>query len=50
MGLIAGIACGLGAIFAREQLDRSFHDPEDVEATLGFKVLANIPKITSKAQ
>ncbi|OPY93067.1 MAG: putative tyrosine-protein kinase in cps region [Syntrophaceae bacterium PtaU1.Bin231] len=49
MGLIAGLACGLGGIFAREQLDRSFHDPEDVEATLGFKVLANIPKIISKA-
>jgi len=50
IGLIGGIACGLGGIFAREQLDRSFHDPEDVEATLGFKVLANIPKIISKAQ
>jgi uncharacterized protein involved in exopolysaccharide biosynthesis len=48
-GIIGGIACGLGGIFAREQLDRSFHDPEDIEATLGFKVLANIPKITSKA-
>ena len=44
-----GIACGLGGIFVREQLDRSFRDPEDVEATLGFKVLANIPKIISKA-
>jgi polysaccharide chain length determinant protein (PEP-CTERM system associated) len=50
MGLVAGMACGIGGIFAREQLDRSFHDPEDVEATLGFKVLANIPKIISKAQ
>lgn len=50
IGLFGGIACGLGGVFAREQLDRSFHDPEDIEATLGFKVLANIPKITSKAQ
>ncbi len=50
IGLFGGIACGLGGIFAREQLDRSFRDPEDIEATLGFKVLANIPKITSKAQ
>lgn len=48
MGIVAGMACGLGGIFAREQLDRSFRDPEDVEATLGFKVLANIPKIVSK--
>jgi len=50
IGLFGGIACGLGGIFIREQLDRSFHDPEDVEATLGLKVLANIPKIVSKAQ
>jgi len=49
IGLFGGIACGLGGIFLREQLDRSFRDPEDVEATLGFKVLANIPKIMSKA-
>jgi polysaccharide chain length determinant protein (PEP-CTERM system associated) len=49
VGLFGGMACGIGGIFAREQLDRSFHDPEDVEATLGFKVLANIPKIVSKA-
>jgi polysaccharide chain length determinant protein (PEP-CTERM system associated) len=50
IGLFGGIACGLGGIFVREQLDRSFRDPEDIEATLGFKVLANIPKIVSKAQ
>ncbi len=50
IGLFGGIACGLGGIFAREQLDRSFRDPEDIEATLGFKVLANIPKIVTRAQ
>ena len=50
MGLVAGMACGLAGIFAREQLDRSFHDPEDIEATLGFRVLASIHRITSKAQ
>ena len=49
IGLFAGLGCGLGGIFVREQLDRSFHDPEDVEVTLGLKVLANIPKIGSKA-
>jgi polysaccharide chain length determinant protein (PEP-CTERM system associated) len=49
IGLFGGIGCGLGGIFLREQIDRSFRDPEDVEATLGFKVLANIPKIISKA-
>jgi len=49
IGLLAGLGCGLGAIFVREQLDRSFRDPEDAEVTLGLKVLANIPKIGSKA-
>ena len=49
IGLFAGLGCGLGGIFIREQLDRSFRDPEDVEVTLGLKVLANIPKIGSKA-
>jgi polysaccharide chain length determinant protein (PEP-CTERM system associated) len=49
IGLFAGLGCGLGGIFVREQLDRSFRDPEDAEVTLGLKVLANIPKIGSKA-
>jgi polysaccharide chain length determinant protein (PEP-CTERM system associated) len=49
IGLLAGLGCGFGGIFVREQLDRSFRDPEDAEVTLGLKVLANIPKIGSKA-
>jgi polysaccharide chain length determinant protein (PEP-CTERM system associated) len=49
IGLFAGLGCGLGGIFVREQLDRSFRDPEDAEVTLGLKVLANVPKIGSKA-
>jgi polysaccharide chain length determinant protein (PEP-CTERM system associated) len=49
IGLFAGLGCGLGGIFIREQLDRSFRDPEDAEVTLGLKVLANIPRIGSKA-
>ena len=49
IGLLAGLGCGLGGIFVREQLDRSFRDPEDAEVTLGLKVLANIPNIGSKA-
>lgn len=49
IGLVAGLGCGLGGIVLREQLDRSFRDPEDAEATLGLKVLANIPRIGTKA-
>ncbi len=45
LGLLAGLGCGIGLAFFREQLDRSFHDAGDAEITLGLKVLATIPKI-----
>lgn len=48
-GLLMGMGSGLGIAFFREQMDRSFRDAEDLETTLGFKVLANIPKIEKKA-
>jgi polysaccharide chain length determinant protein (PEP-CTERM system associated) len=48
-GLLLGMGSGFGIAFFREQMDRSFRDAEDLETTLGFKVLANIPKIEKKA-
>jgi polysaccharide chain length determinant protein (PEP-CTERM system associated) len=48
-GLLLGMGSGLGLAFVREQMDRSFRDAEDLEATMEFKVLANIPKIEKKA-
>jgi uncharacterized protein involved in exopolysaccharide biosynthesis len=48
-GLLLGLGSGFGMAFFREQMDRSFRDAEDLEATLGLKVIANIPKIESKA-
>jgi len=48
MGLMLGIGGGLGLAFVREQMDRSFHDPEDVEVTFGIKILASIPRIAEK--
>lgn len=48
-GLLLGLGCGFGLAFAREQMDRSFRDAEDLEATLGLRVIANIPKIEKKA-
>ena len=48
-GFLLGAGAGFGLAFMREQMDRSFRDAEDLEATLGFKVLANIPKIDKKA-
>jgi polysaccharide chain length determinant protein (PEP-CTERM system associated) len=49
LGLFTGIVCGLGMAFVREEMDRSFRDAEDLEATMEFKVLANIPRIQKKA-
>ena len=48
-GLLLGLGSGFGLAFVREQTDHSFRDAEDLEATLGFKVLTNIPKIEKKA-
>ncbi len=49
IGFALGLGSGLGMAFVREQMDRSFRDGEDLEATMEFKVLANIPKIQKKA-
>jgi polysaccharide chain length determinant protein (PEP-CTERM system associated) len=49
IGLILGFGSGLGMVFVREQMDRSFRDAEDLETTLGLRVLANIPKIEKEA-
>ena len=48
-GLLLGIGSGFGLAFFREQIDRSFRDAEDLETTLGLKVIANIPKVEKKA-
>jgi len=47
-GLMFGLGGGVGMAFLREQMDHSFRDAEDLEATLGLRVLANIPKIKGK--
>jgi uncharacterized protein involved in exopolysaccharide biosynthesis len=48
-GFLLGMGSGFGTAFLREQMDRSFRDAEDLEATMEYKVLANIPKIEKKA-
>jgi polysaccharide chain length determinant protein (PEP-CTERM system associated) len=49
LGFCLAVASGFGLAFFREQLDHSFRDAEDLEASFRFKVLANIPKIEVKA-
>jgi polysaccharide chain length determinant protein (PEP-CTERM system associated) len=48
IGLVLGLGSGVGLALFKEFLDRSFKNPEDLETTLGLRVLANIPKIMSK--
>jgi uncharacterized protein involved in exopolysaccharide biosynthesis len=45
IGLFLAAGAGLGTAFFREQMDRSFRDAADLEAVLGLRVLANIPKV-----
>ncbi len=47
-GLLFGIGSGGGLAFLREQMDRSFRDAEDVNNTLGLKVLISIPGIDAE--
>lgn len=49
IGLALSLGAGVGVTFIREQMDHSFRDAEDLETTLGLKVLANIPKIEKEA-
>jgi len=48
IGAFLGFFGGAAAAFFREQMDHSFRDAEDLQATLGLKVLANIPRIGAK--
>lgn len=48
MGVFLGFFGGAAVAFFREQMDRSFRDAEDLQFALGFKVLANIPRIEVK--
>ncbi|KPK88177.1 MAG: hypothetical protein AMJ94_15765 [Deltaproteobacteria bacterium SM23_61] len=48
IGLFLGLFSGAAAAFFRGQMDRSFRDGGDLQLALGFKVLANIPRIGSK--
>jgi uncharacterized protein involved in exopolysaccharide biosynthesis/Mrp family chromosome partitioning ATPase len=46
LGLLGGIAAGLGAIFGMSALDRSLKTVDQAETTLGLPVLAAIPEIS----
>lgn len=49
LGLLLGLASGIGIVFALEYFDHSFKDEDSIESTLKLPVLATIPKIVSEA-
>ncbi len=48
LGLLGGIAAGLGTIFGMNALDRSVKTVDQAEMTFGLPVLAAIPEISQK--
>ena len=48
LGLLGGIAAGLGTIFGMNALDRSVKTVDQAENTLGLPVLAAIPEISNR--
>lgn len=49
IGFVLASAAAAASVIVRESIDHSFLDAEDVQITLGLKVLANIPKFENKA-
>jgi len=45
MGGVIGLIGGLGLVWLRESIDRSFHVVSDLEAYLGIPVIATIPNL-----
>lgn len=48
MGLVAGLLLGLGIVFAREQLDDSVKNANEIEAKLGLPLLGIVPLLKKK--
>lgn len=48
--LVAGLGAGLGLALLVDYRDRSFKDPEDLEAFTGLKVVAVLPRIDIKEE
>src|SRR5690606_27462528 len=45
LGLLAGLGLAGGFLFAREQVDRSLRDPNDVKNILGIPLLGSTPRL-----
>jgi succinoglycan biosynthesis transport protein ExoP len=50
LGLLTGLALGIGAAIGRDTLDRSLKTPEDVERELGVSLLGVLPRAGGQGQ
>jgi len=50
LGLLTGLALGIGAAIGRDTLDRSLKTPEDLERELGVPLLGVLPRAGSQGQ
>ncbi len=50
LGLLAGIALGVGLVLLRDYLDDTFHGAEEIERYLHVDVLASVPRYTSELE
>ena len=48
LGLVAGLALGLGAAFSREWLDQTIRTPDDLEDVIGVPLLGLLPSLGGK--
>ena len=49
LGILLGIASGIGSVFGIEYFDHSFKDEDSIESNLKLPVLATIPSIVTEA-
>jgi receptor protein-tyrosine kinase len=49
LGLLLGLALGMGIAFLREKLDRRVRDPDEVEGIFGRPILGTVPELDSDA-
>jgi uncharacterized protein involved in exopolysaccharide biosynthesis len=50
MGLALGLGAGCGVVFLTEYLDRSFHDPRELQQFTTLPVLATLPLVMTTAE
>ena len=50
LGIVFGVAAGIGAVYGLENLNHSFKDEASIESALKISVLATIPKLITEEE